>query len=223
MRRLRFFAFLIAILCAAESAFAQTTGESVSALGKTWRVHNRAVSEATVDGRAAIQFDGRQGDGLAWLPDIQLSDGTIEFDARGQDVFQRSFLGVAFHGVDAETFDAVYFRPFNFRATDPVRRNHAVQYIAHPTHTWQKLRAERPEEFENPVDPPPDPNEWFHVRIVLAHPKVSVFVNDVPAPCLEIEQLSDRKTGWVALWVGNNSPGQFANLKITAAKITAAK
>ena len=202
----------------AATVAAQTAGESVSALGKTWRISNRAVSETTVDGRAVLQFDERQGDGLAWLPDVQFSNGAIEFDARGRDVFQRSFLGVAFHGTDAETFDAVYFRPFNFRATDPARRNHAVQYIAHPSYTWQKLRAERPEEFENPIDPPPDPNEWFHVRIVVASPRVAVFVNDATTPCLEVEQLSDRKTGWVGFWAGNGSGGQFANLRITAAK-----
>jgi hypothetical protein len=27
---------------------------------------------------------------------------------------------VAFHGVDATTYDSIYFRPFNFRAADPV-------------------------------------------------------------------------------------------------------
>lgn len=196
---------------------AQGSGETVTVMGKTWRVHNRAVSEASADGKTILRFDERLGDGLAWLPDTQFSNGSIEFDFRGRDVFQRSFVGIAFHGLDEKTFDAIYFRPFNFRATDPGRRNHAVQYISHPTHTWQKLRAGRPEEFENPVDPPPDPNGWVHVRIVVTHPKVSVFVNEATSPCLEVQQLSDRKAGWVGFWVGNGSSGQFANLKVAPA------
>gem|GEM_PF-6071604 len=29
-------------------------------------------------------------------------------------------------------YEAVYFRPFNFRSSDPVRKGHAVQYVANP-------------------------------------------------------------------------------------------
>src|SRR5438034_9094791 len=95
---------------------------------------------------------------------------TTLFRSQGQ-----SFVGVAFHGLDSTTYDAIYLRPFNFRTEDPARHSHAVQYISHPTYTWQKLRAERPGAFEQPVSPAPDPNAWFHVRVVVASPKVSVF------------------------------------------------
>ena len=67
------------------------------------------------------------------------------------------------------------------------------------------------------VDPPPDPNAWFHARVEIASPKVSVFVGDAAQPCLVVEQLSDRKKGLVGLWVGNNSGGDFANLTIVPA------
>jgi hypothetical protein len=55
---------------------------------------------------------------------------------------------------------------------------------------------------------------WFHARIVVAWPTVSVFVNDATAPCLVVHQLSERQRGWVALWV-DVSDGDFANLRIT--------
>src|SRR5207237_504148 len=102
----------------------------------------------------------------------------IELDIKGKDVQGQSFVGVAFHGVDDTTYDAVYLRPFNFKTDDPVRNTHAVQYVSHPTYPWQKLRAEHPGEYEQPVTPAPDPNGWFHVRVVVASPKVSVFVAD---------------------------------------------
>jgi len=41
-----------------------------------------------------------------------------------------------------------------------------------------------------------------------------VFVADAKQPSLVVRQLSDRHTGRVGLWVGNNSGGDFANLKI---------
>jgi hypothetical protein len=63
----------------------------------------------------------------------------------------------------------------------------------------------------------PDPNGWFHARVVVASPKVSVFVNDAKGPCLTVNQLSDRQKGLVGIWVGNNSGGDFANFKIVPA------
>src|SRR5437762_6126568 len=91
---------------------------------------------------------------------------------------------------------------------------HAVQYIAQPIYPWQKLRAEQPGKYERAIDPVPDPNAWFHVRVVVASPKVSVFVDDAKQPSLVVDQLSNRKKGLVGLWVGNTSGGDFANVKI---------
>jgi hypothetical protein len=120
--------------------------------------------------------------------------------------------------VDEKNFDAIYLRPFNFRSTDPVRRIHAVQYIAHPTYTWQKLRTEKPEQYEKPINPAPEPTAWNHVKIVVASPQVSVFINNAKEPSLVVDKLSERRTGWVGFWVGTMSDGDFANLRITPAK-----
>ena len=178
------------------------------------KLFNLQISFFKENERVGFHLDERAGDGLGWWPDIKFATGTIEFDVRGTNVFQKSFVGVAFHGSGENTYDAVYFRPFNFQADDPARRAHGVQYIAHPTYTWDKLRAEHPNKYEHEVSPAPNPSEWFHVRIVVEHPKVRVFVNNEEKPCLEVEQLSNRKSGWVGIWVGNGSGGDFTNLKI---------
>jgi glyoxylase-like metal-dependent hydrolase (beta-lactamase superfamily II) len=184
--------------------------------GKGAQVFNRTLTVAKEDGRTVARVDARVGDGGAMLDGIQLGDGVIEVDLKGKDVAQQSFLGIAFHWVDWTTFDAVYFRPFNFRAADADSRSHSVQYVSHPANTWQRLRAERPGQFEKAVDPPPDPNGWFHARIVLAGSKAEVFVNGATTPSLSVEDLSPHKSGGVALYVGNRSDGAFANLSITA-------
>lgn len=43
---------------------------------------------------------------------------------------------------DEAKLEAIYLRPTNGRADDQLRRNHAVQYISHPEHLWERLRAE---------------------------------------------------------------------------------
>jgi len=185
--------------------------------GKGLKVFNRSLSSLTDGARKGVRLSASPGDGVAYLEGIEFANGAIEIDIRGKDVQQQSFVGVAFHGLDEKTYDAIYFRPFNFKAEDPARRLRAVQYIAHPTYPWQKLREEHPGKYEQPVNPVPDPNGWFHARVVVASPKVSVFVNDAKEPSLVVTQLSDRKKGLVGLWVGNNSAGDFANLKIVPA------
>ena len=178
---------------------------------------NRGVSSLNDTAKRGVRLSENPAMGLAYLQAIEFSNGTIECEVRGKDVQQHSFIGVAFHGIDETTYDAIYFRPFNFRAENPEKRSHAVQYVSHPTFTWQKLRAEQPGKYEHAVNPVPDPNGWFHVRVIVASPKVSVFVADAKEANLVVNVLSDRKKGLVGLWVGNNSGGDFANFKIVPA------
>ena len=210
-------AWAVRLLAASRVVGQQKTIEpdlAALAEGNGLKVFNRSVSSLNDGARKGVRLSENPAEGVAYLRGIEFTNGTIEFDVRGKDVQQQSFVGVAFHGVDGTTYDAIYFRPFNFRAVDPARRIHAVQYISHPTYTWQKLRTEQPGKFEQAVNPVPDPNAWFHVRVVVASPRVSVFVGDAKEPSLVVDQLSDRKKGLIGLWVGNNSGGDFANLNI---------
>lgn len=160
-----------------------------------------------------IHVDEADGNGIVWLQDVTFSSGTIDIDLQGRDLLQRSFIGVAFHGVNDSTYDAVYFRPFNFHSTDPVRRIHAVQYIFEPTYTWEKLRTEQNGIFEKALVNPPDANGWFHARIEVSDKEVKVFVNDDKVPSLTVKKLNTTTSGKLGLWVGNGSDGGFANLR----------
>jgi hypothetical protein len=182
--------------------------------GKGLNPSNRSVSRLTEGTRKGVRLSAAEGEWPVYLPDLKFANGTIELDLKGKDVQGSSFIGVAFHGVDGTTYDAIYFRPFNFKTDDQARVLRAVQYVSQPAHPWQKLRADTPGQYEKPVKPVPDPNGWFHARIVVASPKVSVFVDDATEPCLTVNQLSDRKNGLVGIWVGNTSGGDFANFKV---------
>lgn len=176
---------------------------------------NRKLSQFSEIDKKGIRFSKNEGDGIAWLKGVEFSNGTIELDIRGKDVLQESFVGIAFHGVNNETLDAIYFRPFNFQSTDPVRKIHAVQYISHPDNTWSVLREKYNGKYEKSITPAPKGNDWFHAKIVIQFPKVSVYINGNSEPILVIDKLNDRKTGKIGLWVGNNSDGDFANLQIS--------
>lgn len=181
------------------------------------QIHNRGVSVTHEGGRTVARLDARAGEGGVLLDGVQLADGVIEVDLKGRDVAQRSFLGIAFHFVDWTTYDAVYFRPFNFRAAGDEQRSHAVQYVSQPAWSWPKLRSEHPGRYEAALEPAPDPDEWFHARIVLADSRVEVYVNGAGAPCLVVDDLGEARSGGVALWVGNGSEGAFTDLTVTPA------
>src|SRR2546423_1883269 len=99
---------------------------------KMGSTHNRTSSF-----KDGLFLDAKGGDGLARLNDLVFENGKIELDIKGKDVQGESFVGVAFHGLNDSTYDAVYFRAFNFKS--PERSNHSVQYISHPAFTWSKL------------------------------------------------------------------------------------
>lgn len=153
------------------------------------------------------------------LEGVTFGNGVIEFEALGQSgPPQSNFLGVAFRLVDEVKHDAVYFRPFNFRAEDAERRSHAVQYISHPNYRWFDLRTNKPDEYEQPLNPAPDGDSWFRARIVIERPSVKVFVNGAQEPSLSVSELSERSGGGIGLWVGPGQGGYFANLRIVPAE-----
>ena len=208
----------IILTCCAYSASAQTLAPDLKAVpdGKGWKGSIGATKLIEKDGAPAIEFN-KPGQNVVWLDGFEFSAGIIEFDAKGKSgPPQSSFVGVAFHTVDAKTHDAVYFRPFNFRAADPERKSHAVQYHSVPQWPWDRLRKEKPGQFEKPIEPPPDGDAWFHAKMVVEKRQVKVFVNGSSKPSLVVNELSDRPGGSVGLWC--RGYGAIANLKITPNK-----
>jgi len=178
-------------------------------------VFNRQLSFGA-DG--SIHLNGVDNEGIAWIKNKQFKNGTIEFDVKGNDKMQGSFVGVAFHGVNDKTYEAVYFRPFNFLSADAVRKSHGVQYLAVPDYDWPLLREKYPNKYEQAVIPAPDPNGWFHVRIKVSPEKIRVYVNNGQTAVLEVVPLTNTGGTKIGYWVGNGSPGDWKNLKITNTK-----
>jgi hypothetical protein len=203
----------VVMLLTALNCSGQKQGDSDKELQKRYTVVNRVISQGKDAG--SIHLNDAEGVGIAWVNNKEFTFGTIEFDVKGKDELQASFLGIAFHGADNATYESVYFRPFNFRADDPARKSHAVQYMAIPEYDWSKLRTEFPGKYEQPITPAPDPNAWFHVRIKVEPKTISVYVNSNKTPSLVVQPLVPVRGKMIGYWSGGTD-SEWKNLKITA-------
>jgi hypothetical protein len=205
---------VLVLLCMTLYSFGQQQVELSSALEKQQiKAVNRTLS-IIEESPGAVALDAAEGDGLGVLKEISCETGTIEVELLGENNPGRSFIGIAFNIQDGETFEAVYFRPFNFVATEQIRKDHMVQYIHHPEYTWYKLREERSGEFENEIPDPPDPDGWFKAIIKVSEKNVKVFVDDKSEAVLKVERLTLTSSDKIGLWVGNGSSGRFRNLVV---------
>ncbi|MBL7835272.1 MAG: hypothetical protein JNK18_15040 [Cyclobacteriaceae bacterium] len=185
------------------------------ATSKELQVYNRELTLINENNIRGIRLSKAYGEGIAWVNNLEFSEGTIEFDVRGEDTKQHSFVGIAFHAVNDSTFDAVYLRPFQFRETNETLRSHGIQYISLPEFTWRVLRAKFPDRYEHAVDPAPDPNGWVHVRLEIKGNTIRTFINGNSQPALVVEKLTAVTSGRLGFYVADTSGGDFANLVVT--------
>jgi hypothetical protein len=177
---------------------------------------NRALDQTKAGAPEAAFLTAAPNDGLAWIPGLEFTQGTIELEIKGKDQRGQSFVGIAFHGQDNQAFDAVYLRPFNFQAAAAEQRAHAIQYVNMPGHDWSNLRTNHPGKYEAALTPAPAPDSWVKLKLVIDGKKLSAFVNNAQTPALTVELLNNGLKGKLGLWVGNGSDGWFKNLKVTA-------
>jgi hypothetical protein len=184
---------------------------------------------ATYRGRRALRVINEDGltaagtpagaQAIAIVKTSDFKDGTIEAEvvglARpGAPPTARGFVGIAFHVQDhGSRYESIYLRMTNARADDQLQRNHTTQYVSQPEFTWQRLRKENPGVYESYVDL--DPGAWTRIKIVVAGPKATLYVNGASQPCLIVNDLKlGEAHGQVALWTGSNSEAYFSNLTV---------
>ena len=154
------------------------------------------------------------GDGMAIIEDLNFDEGVIELELKGENNMGKSFVGIAFNIQNDSTYEAVYFRPFNFQSDEKIRREHSVQYIYHPKYTWRFLRTNYESQFESEYPRQPLPDEWFRVRVKIDDKKVCVYDQETNTELLSIKRLTKQVSDRIGLWTGFNSKGEFRNMKI---------
>ena len=177
------------------------------------RVVNRTATIEHDAARVVLRLDERPDAGIAWLPIKEFEEGVIEADVRGRDLAQRSFVGLAFGG-NRDGYEAVYLRPFLFRAADSTARASSLQYMVLPTYDWKRLRKEYPGRFERALPNPPAPTDWVHLRGSVDWAHVRAYVDGAPTPALDVERIATNTRDRVGLWVGDGSDAAFANVRV---------
>jgi hypothetical protein len=184
---------------------------NVRAAPATWR--GKKSVHVTEDRR------DRPGPALAIVTDSELAEGTIELmvagaPAAGAPEGSRGFIGVAFHVQnERSTHRAFYLRPTNGRAEDQLRRNHATQYVNHPSYPWHRLRKEEPGVYESYVDL--EPEVWTRMKVVVTATQARLYVNGAEQPALIVNDLKPGPaSGRVALWIGQGTDAYFADLTV---------
>jgi hypothetical protein len=159
----------------------------VAARSPRWDLQGHAAV-ATYRGRECLRLDG----GAALLKDFELGDGVVDVDVATPAT--RGFFGIQFRlDDDGANGEFVYLRQHKSGQAD------AMQYtpVLHTGLNWQLYNGPG---FTGKVDIPRD--VWFHLRLVVTGAQARLYVRDMGAPALVMNDLkSDLRKGQLALYV----------------------
>ena len=87
--------FIICIHCCSSISIAQkqTIKPDISAVGRFKTVNRDIAILASDPAKVIVHLNGKPGDGVAWINNITFEKGIIEFDVKGKNVLQQSFVG----------------------------------------------------------------------------------------------------------------------------------
>ena len=162
--------------------------------------------------------DAAGQEGLMFWKSVNFTNGTIELEIASELVKNappqaRGFVGIGFRVENVNDYEAIYLRPTNGRADDQLRRNHSVQYISHPDHSWFELRKNEPGKYETYVDLVL--GEWTKVKVEVAGTTARLYVHGNEQPTLIVNDLKHGvSSGSIALWVGIGTKGYFKNIQV---------
>ena len=166
------------------------------------------------DSPNVIHLIAQEGGGFGILQNVSFTTGIIEIDLLGEDVQGSSFVGIAFNIQNDSTYEAIYFRPFNFNKKEKISREHGIQYFSNPKFSWRTLRTKYEGVYEAEFINPPSPDDWFTIRIAINSKEVKVSNPDTGDLLLKVNRLTESNSKKIGLWSGHNSKGGFRNLKI---------
>ncbi|MGS2739029.1 hypothetical protein [Sinomicrobium sp. M5D2P17] len=161
-----------------------------------------------------LELNAAEGGGMAILENISFKNGTVRLAIKGENNPGKSFVGIAFNIQNDSTYEAIYFRPFNFESTEKIRREHGIQYVFEPNYSWKTLRRENKGEFEAEFIKPPSPDDWFTVSLTIEKDKIIVRDGHTGKLLMQAKRLSTTLSDKFGFWVGNNSKGSFKDLTI---------
>jgi hypothetical protein len=164
-----------------------------------WQFEGEA-RPAEYQGRPALFLDG----GLAVVKDLEMRDGIVDVDVATPAA--RGFFGFEFRiADDGATAEQLYLRTHKSGAPD------AMQYtpVLRTGANWQLYNGPG---FTGATGIPKD--TWFHLRLVVTGAQARLYVKDMEAPALVMDDLKTGvQKGQVALWVLTGAT-YFSNFEV---------
>ena len=161
---------------------------------KGWSLPANGVVIGSADGRDTL--DVRSG--YAFRRDVQLEDGTIEFDVKLTDA--RSFVYLYFRAESDGEHEEIYLRPHKSNLPD------ALQYAP----VWQERSAWQL--YHGPGGTAAvgfEAGAWTRVRLVVQGRSAALFINDMTRPAMLVPRMArDPRAGYIA--VGGFLPANVA-------------
>lgn len=173
-----------------------------------WKTSDPRPRLETVGGQPALRLTT----GTATRRDVELRDGTIEFDLWSTG--ERAFAYLHFRMQSDTEFEAIYFRLHKSRLPDAVQYDPFYQGLGN----WQLFHGP---DATAAADLPS--GRWIHVRLVLSGEKAALFLDGATAPTLVVPKLArGAQGGYIALrsFLGANirtdvePPSSFANVVV---------
>jgi hypothetical protein len=198
-------AIILAALTALAWGIEPARAESVPFSSGRWEIRGNSRLEPYL-GNESLYLKG----GIAWLKDVDLLDGIIEFDIAVPD--ERGFMGAVWRLQDRGNYEEFYIRPHQSGNPDANQYTPVFNGLA----AWQLYYGEG---YAAPVTY--RFNAWMHVRIVFAGGRGEVYL-DSDEPILEIRAMKrEIRSGRVGVVCADFTWARFANFSYTPADLSA--
>lgn len=152
---------------------------------------------------------------------VRFKDGIIEAKVRSRlrenaPEHARGFIGIAFRiNEDNTKFECIYIRPVNARVDQQLRRNRSTQYFSFPDFKFDRLRKEKPGEYESYADMAMD--EWIDFKLLVHGTQAKLYLHGNEQPVLVVNDLKhgSGESGAIGLWVDIGTEGYFTDVRVT--------
>ncbi|MEP7340451.1 MAG: hypothetical protein ABI977_22155 [Acidobacteriota bacterium] len=163
-----------------------------------WRLRNCSASSVEFKGKEAVQFDAREGEGLALYGDFELFIGKIDLAIAAI----KQNAGLVIRARSESEYEVVKFE---------VEADSEAQRL--------KLTVRFDGQSAAIELSPRLIDEWLAVRVVLAQTFTAVFLNNSNTPSLKVPaRTSSTSGGMIGFWIGDQSQALVADLKYIQSK-----
>ena len=167
---------------------------------KGWSVDGANVRTETRNKKMIFEATPTKAIGFVWMDGLAFREGTIEVRLKGKGSF-----GVAYGAPDDP--EQVVFAPANFMEG----KTPSVSYVASHDPGKQSQKANVVHKLKSP----PNPDDWFDVKVEVKQHQVRIHVGEAPEPCLTVDRTRKTNSGKAGLCFHDGSKAEFMSFQVT--------